>query len=107
MALGASPADVLRMVFAYASARLSPDARFPAPRAPARLLAAELFGVSPNDPLTYAAVATALLLAGSRHARFRPCVPCVSSHWSPSALNKGVAPASALLLTSSRIDRSP
>ncbi len=66
MALGARPANVLRMVFGYAGALLGAGLVFGIAGAFAagRLIAAQLFEVRPSDPLTYAGVAAALLATG-------------------------------------------
>jgi len=66
MALGARPADVLRMVFVYAGVLLGAGLAIGIAGALAagRLLATQLFDVRPSDPLTYAAVAAALLVTG-------------------------------------------
>jgi putative ABC transport system permease protein len=66
MALGARPADVLRMVFGYAGALLAAGLAMGVAGALAagRLLATQLFEVRPGDPVTYVAVAAALLATG-------------------------------------------
>jgi putative ABC transport system permease protein len=66
MALGARPGDVLRMVFAYAGALLGAGLviGIGGALAAGRLLAAQLFEVHPTDPVTYAAVAAALVATG-------------------------------------------
>jgi putative ABC transport system permease protein len=66
MALGARPGDVLRMVFAYAGVLLGAGLALGIAGALAagRLLAAQLFEVRSTDPVTYAAVAAALLATG-------------------------------------------
>jgi putative ABC transport system permease protein len=66
MALGAKPRDVLRMVFGYAGALLGAGLAIGLGGALAagRLIASQLFDVRATDPVTYAAVAGALLLTG-------------------------------------------
>jgi putative ABC transport system permease protein len=67
MALGARPGDVLGMVFRYAGILVAAGlviglaGSFVA----ARLIATQLYDVRPTDPVTYAAVAAALLLTGA------------------------------------------
>jgi putative ABC transport system permease protein len=66
MALGAKPRDVLRMVFGYAGVLLGAGLAIGLGGAFAagRLIASQLFDVRATDPVTYAAVAGALLLTG-------------------------------------------
>jgi putative ABC transport system permease protein len=66
MALGARPADVLRMVFGYAGALMAAGLVIGVAGAFAagRLIATQLFEVRPSDPMTYAAVSAALLATG-------------------------------------------
>ena len=73
VALGASPADVMRMVLG-ASARLTLVGLaigLPVALAATRLLRSLLFEVSPNDPATFAAVA-AFLAAAAMAATYLP-----------------------------------
>ena len=66
MALGARPGDVLAMIFRYAGALLGAGLvlGLGGALAAGRLIATQLYGVKPSDPLTFAAVAGALLLTG-------------------------------------------
>jgi putative ABC transport system permease protein len=67
MALGARPGDVLAMVFRYAGVLLGVGVGIGIAGALAagKLIAAQLFDVRATDPLTYTAVAAALLLTGA------------------------------------------
>jgi putative ABC transport system permease protein len=67
MALGARPGDVLAMVFRYAGILVAAGLAIglAGSFAAARLIATQLYDVRPTDPLTYAAVALALLLTGA------------------------------------------
>jgi ABC-type antimicrobial peptide transport system permease subunit len=66
MALGAGRADVLRMVFGYAGVLMAAGlvVGFGAALGAGRLIATQLFGVQPTDPVTYAAVAAVLAITG-------------------------------------------
>ena len=66
MALGARSGDVLRIVFGYAGVLMAAGLALGivAALATGRLLASQLFEVKPTDPMTYAAVASALLATG-------------------------------------------
>jgi putative ABC transport system permease protein len=66
MALGARPGDVLGMVFRYAGVLLGAGLLIGLGGAFAagKLIATQLYEVKPTDPLTFAAVAAALLLTG-------------------------------------------
>jgi putative ABC transport system permease protein len=66
MALGARPGDVLAMVFRYAGILLLAGLAIGLGGALAagKLIATQLYGVKPSDPLTFAAVGAALVLTG-------------------------------------------
>jgi putative ABC transport system permease protein len=66
MALGARPGDVLAMVFRYAGLLLGMGLAIGLGGALAagKLIATQLYGVKPGDPVTFAAVAGALVLTG-------------------------------------------
>ena len=67
MALGARPGDVLGMVFRYAGMLLGAGLLIGLAGALAagKLISTQLFDVKPADPLTFAAVAAALLITGA------------------------------------------
>jgi putative ABC transport system permease protein len=67
MALGAQPGDVLGMVFRYAGVLLGTGLLIGLGGAFAagKLIATQLYDVKPTDPLTFAAVAAALLFTGA------------------------------------------
>jgi putative ABC transport system permease protein len=75
MALGARPGDVLRMVLRYAGVLMAAGLTIGIVGALAagRLIATQLFDVKPADPITFAAVAGALLLTGVA-ASFAPAL---------------------------------
>ena len=66
MAMGAKAADVLRLVFSQGMRKLAMGLAIglAAALAVTRLMVDLLVGVSPNDPLTFTAVALALIVAG-------------------------------------------
>src|SRR3712207_8201072 len=66
MALGARPGDVLAMVFRYAGILVAAGLAIglAGSFAAARLIATQLYDTRPTDPVTYGAVALALLLTG-------------------------------------------
>jgi putative ABC transport system permease protein len=67
MALGARPGDVLGMVFRYAGVLLGAGLLIGLAGALAagKLISTQLFDVKPTDPLTFAAVAAALVITGA------------------------------------------
>jgi putative ABC transport system permease protein len=67
MALGAQPGDVLGMVFRYAGVLLGAGLLIGLGGAFAagKLIATQLYDVKPTDPVTFAAVAAALLVTGA------------------------------------------
>ena len=85
MALGAGRAHVLRMVLRYAAVLLAAGLALgmAATLGTGRLLATQLFAVKPTDPVTYAAVAGALLGTG--------LVACMIPAWRAMRVNPVVA----------------
>jgi putative ABC transport system permease protein len=66
MAMGGSPPDIIRMVFAQGLRPLAFGLLLGLPAAfgLTRLLRSELVGVSPSDPLTFGGVIAVLITAG-------------------------------------------
>jgi len=64
MALGAQPGDVMRLVLGQGAkmALLGVVIGLAAALALTRLMASQLFGVTPHDPLTYASVGLLLII---------------------------------------------
>ena len=68
MALGARPGDVLAMIFRYAGALLAAGLvlGLGGALAAGKVIATQLYGVKPSDPVTFAAVARRAALDGDR-----------------------------------------
>ena len=89
MAIGATPGDILKMILrqGLGTVGIGLLASLVAAFAGTRLLADLFYGVTPNDPVTYAAVAALLLAVVTRPAGYRPGAPRALARSSRCALN--------------------
>lgn len=106
--VGAKAGGLLRTVVAQGMklAALSILVGLPGAFALSRLLIALLFGVQPNDPLTFASIAMVLALTGCWRSGSRQGVPLAWTHWMPYATSSracvAIKPTNLLLTRAAR-----